>query len=242
VAFVVASGVDVGREVAVGLEREGLRVALLHDLTAASSARASDAIVRFPTSFAARDAVAAAFTAAADQLGTPQLVLQSILPPSLLTPTAIDNLAPQEWAVAVHGAAQATFYCLQEAHAHMARAGGGTIVCLGPSFSLVGAAGLVAASTVLEAQRTLVKSAARQWGRHGIRVHWISLGVGENYPALQEVSLPAAPELGPPPPALGRVPELSQDVASIAQFLASPAGRALTGASLVADGGVWMVP
>jgi NAD(P)-dependent dehydrogenase (short-subunit alcohol dehydrogenase family) len=245
VAFVVNSGVAVGRELAVGLEQGGSRVALLHDVVRATgpeSITRSGSVVSFPTSFASRDEVAAQFAAAASQLGPPQLVVQSILPPSLLTPSAIGKLELPEWTDAVHGAARATFYGLQAAHAQMTQSGGGAIVCVGPSFGLVGAAGLVALSTVLEAQRTLVKSAARQWGHLGIRVHWISLGVGENYPALQGISLPNAPELGPPPPALGRVPDLSQDVASIAQFLASHAGRALTGTSLVADGGVWMVP
>src|SRR5207248_6841717 len=114
------------------------------------------------------------------------------------------------------------------------KSGGGAIVCVGPSLGLVGASRLLGLSTVLEAQRALVKVAARQWGRHGIRAHWIALGVGENYPALQHVSLPNGPELGPPPSPLGRIPDFEQDVAGIAEFLASSAGRGLTGTSLVA--------
>jgi NAD(P)-dependent dehydrogenase (short-subunit alcohol dehydrogenase family) len=183
-----------------------------------------------------------AFDAAARDLGPPQLVLLSAVPPSLFVPTDSQELASKEWAGAVHGAAKTILYCLQAAHAHMVKSGGGTIVCVGPSFALVGAARLLGLSTLLEAQRALVKSAARQWGRHGIRAHWIALGVGENYPALHKADLPNGPELGPPPAPLGRVPDFSQDVASIAGFLASNAGCGLTGTSLVADGGDWMVP
>jgi len=239
VAFVVASGENVGSGLARGLQRAGSRVALLDDT--ASKGDAGE-VLRVPLSFGSRTDVMSAFATAVERVGAPRLVVQSVLPESLLSPTPITDLTPQEWASVVHGAAKSTLYCLQAAHSNMAQSGGGTIVCVGPSFALVGATGLVALSTVLEAQRALVKSAARQWGRQGIRVHWIALGVGENYPALAKVSLPNGPEIGPPPPPLGRIPDLAQDVVSIAEFLASTGGSGLTGASLVADGGDWMVP
>ena len=226
VAFVMSSGLNVGSRIARGLERAGSRVALLDD----------------EASFGSRAGVMSAFAAAVKSVGAPGLVVQSAVPESLLSSVACTDFPPQVWASAVHGAAKTTLYCLQAAHANMVRSGGGTIVCVGPSFGLVGATGLVALSTVLEAQRALVKSAARQWGSHGVRVHWIALGVGENYPSLKLASLPNGPEMGPPPPPLGRIPDLAQDVASIAGFLAGSAGSGLTGASFVADGGDSMVP
>jgi NAD(P)-dependent dehydrogenase (short-subunit alcohol dehydrogenase family) len=245
VVFVVASGANVGSRLGRGLARAGSRVAVLEDAPGGESADAADGaydVERYPTSFASRAQVQRAFDAAAGDLGSPQLVLVSALPSSLFVPTDSERLTAKEWTSAVQGAAKTTLYCLQAAHSYMVKSGGGTIVCVGPSFALVGAARLLGLSTVLEAQRALVKSAARQWGRHGIRAHWIAVGVGANYSALQEVPLPNGPELGPPPPPLGRVPDLEQDVAGIAEFLASSAGRGLTGTSLVADGGDWMVP
>jgi NAD(P)-dependent dehydrogenase (short-subunit alcohol dehydrogenase family) len=250
VAFVVAMGSNVGSRLCQGLVHAGSRVALLEDGRAGAAGagdsdspagQTADGTQRYPTSLASRTEVLRAFDAAARDLGSPRLVLVSALPPSLLIPADSERLNSHEWASAVHGAAKVTLYCLQAAHSHMVKSGGGTIVCVGPSFALVGAARLLGLSTVLEAQRALVKSAARQWGRHGIRAHWIALGVGANYPALQGVPLPNGPELGPPPPPLGRIPDFD-DVAGIAEFLASSAGRGLTGASLVADGGDWMVP
>jgi NAD(P)-dependent dehydrogenase (short-subunit alcohol dehydrogenase family) len=239
VAFVVAAGTNVGSRLGRGLARAGSRVAVLED---SPTGQAADGMERYPTSLASRAEVQRAFDAAARDLGSPQLVVVSALPSSLFIAADTEQVTANEWAGAVQGAAKTTLYCLQAAHTHMVKSGGGTIVCVGPSFALVGAARLLGLSTVLEAQRALVKSAARQWGRHGIRAHWIALGVGANYPALQEVPLPNGPELGPPPPPLGRVPDFEQDVAGIATFLASSAGRGLTGTSLVADGGDWMVP
>jgi NAD(P)-dependent dehydrogenase (short-subunit alcohol dehydrogenase family) len=239
VAFVVASGVDVGDKVARGLARAGSQVALLGDGPAAES---FDGVTRFPTSFASRAQVDRGFAAAVQRLGPPRLVVVSALPAVLLSSKDSADFPARDWASAVHGAAKAALYCLQSAHAYMVKSAGGTIVCMGPSLALVGAAGLVALSTVLESQRSLVKSAARQWGRLGIRVHWIALGAGENYPTLRTAALPNGPEIGPPPPPLGRVPDLERDVATIAAFLAGSGGRGLTGCSLVADGGDWMVP
>ena len=48
--------------------------------------------------------------------------------------------------------------------------------------------------------------------------------------------------LGPPPPALGRVPSVDRDIAPLIAFLGSDGANALTGTTLVADGGNWMVP
>ena len=42
--------------------------------------------------------------------------------------------------------------------------------------------------------------------------------------------------------ALGRPLDPRREIAPIVGFLASPAGRAITGASLTLDGGEWMVP
>jgi NAD(P)-dependent dehydrogenase (short-subunit alcohol dehydrogenase family) len=245
VVFVAASGVDVGGPLSAGLAARGSRVALLDDAGSVADAGGDarrQSVARVPTTFGSRAEVSRAFGAARDKLGPPGLVVLSIIPRGLTTPRQIDQFPVADWADVVHGAMKALLYGLQAAHAQMSNSGGGTIVCLGPSFGLVGAANLVALSTLLEAQRALIKSAARQWGQRGIRAHWIALGVGENYLELRGAALPEGPELGPPPTPLGRVPSLTEDVAAIAEFLAGAGGRGLTGISLVADGGDWMVP
>ena len=42
--------------------------------------------------------------------------------------------------------------------------------------------------------------------------------------------------------ALGRAPDPRTEIAPTLAFLASKAGRAMTGATLMLDGGEWMVP
>jgi len=44
------------------------------------------------------------------------------------------------------------------------------------------------------------------------------------------------------PVAMGRAPDLGREIVPVIEFLGSAAGRAMTGATLVLDGGEWMLP
>jgi NAD(P)-dependent dehydrogenase (short-subunit alcohol dehydrogenase family) len=193
-----------------------------------------------PCKFDTRAAVDLAFDQAIARCGSPQLLVLSIIPASLMKVAGIDEVPSELWTETLRAAALGTLYALQACH-RLLQDSGGTIVLVGPALSLVGASGLSALSTLLEAQRALAKSAARQWGPLGIRVHWVALGSAGNYGELDPSTIPVGPELGPPPPALGRVPGAT-DIAPLIAFLGSSAAGALTGTTLVADGGNWMVP
>ncbi|WP_022981580.1 SDR family oxidoreductase [Ideonella sp. B508-1] len=134
-----------------------------------------------------------------------------------------------------------SLFCLQAAHAAL-RERGGSVVLIGPSESLVGASGQVPLMTLAEGQRSLVKSAARQWGCLGIRLNWVGVAGSHYAPALAQAAFPLSPELGDPPPALGVAPEPDGAVADAVAWLAGDAARGVTGASLNLDGGDWMVP
>jgi NAD(P)-dependent dehydrogenase (short-subunit alcohol dehydrogenase family) len=87
------------------------------------------------------------------------------------------------------------------------------------------------------ADMQLVRNLAVEWGRHNVRVNCIAPGLvktdfaralWEN-PAIAERTAAAAP--------LNRLGE-PDDIAGAAIFLAAPAGRHVTGETLVVDGGV----
>jgi NAD(P)-dependent dehydrogenase (short-subunit alcohol dehydrogenase family) len=237
VVFVAVSGTAVGGPLADGLARQGARVALLTD----TAVETHSAVTRIAISFASRQSVAAAFATAQELLGAAQLVVHSGTPAISFISCPLESLAYNKWSEAVHDAVKCTIYCLQAAHDHF-EGRSGSIVVFGPVLSLVGAAGLVPLSTALEAQRSLVKSAARQWGRKGIRVNWVAIGAEGNYSALESAVIPQVPEFGLPPAPLGRIPDIGGDAADLIGFLGSDASRAVTGATLNIDGGNWMVP
>ena len=90
---------------------------------------------------------------------------------------------------------------------------GGRIVFVMPSVSLVGAVGLVPLTTALEGVRALARSAARQWADDGITVNCV----------------------------VGDV-ERREEIAGVVDFLAGEAGGAITGQTIVVDGGSVMLP
>ena len=222
-AIVATAGLAVGGLIAQGLRRSGLRV------------------VEVDAVFASRSDADAAIAGAAAQIGGADLIVHASATPAALAPHALADLAAEDWHAAVHRSLLGSLYCLQAAYG-VQRETGGAVVVVGPSTALVGAARLVPLMTLAEAQRTLVKSAARQWGRHGMRLNWVGVATRHYAPVLADTPLPQTPELGPPPPALGRVPEPQADVADLIAWLASDGARALTGASFNLDGGDWMVP
>jgi NAD(P)-dependent dehydrogenase (short-subunit alcohol dehydrogenase family) len=182
-----------------------------------------------------------AVDAAAHELGGLDVVVHGAAPPQALRVADLDALSLPQWQRATADGLFATLSCMQASLPHL-KEGGGTLVVLGPCAALVGAPGLVPLITLAEAQRTLVKSAARQWGTHGIRAHWLGLREAQYSDALRDARTPAVPELGPPPPALGRVPDAQTDAAALIALLAAPGARGLTGATINLDGGDWMVP
>jgi len=115
-----------------------------------------------------------------------------------------------------------------------------SVIFVGPSLSLVGAAGLAALVTLLESQRGLMKSIARQWGKHGVTCNWVALEARELLSEFSRFNIPARMEAVPV--ALGRRPNASGDLSGVVEFLGSAAGRTLTGTTLCLDGGEWMVP
>jgi NAD(P)-dependent dehydrogenase (short-subunit alcohol dehydrogenase family) len=222
-AIVAMPGLPLGRALARGLRRHGARVVEVN-VAPSSCADAEKAM-----GHAAREA------------GGADLVVHAAATPAALAARPLEALSGEQWHAAVHRSMLASLYFLQGVYREQHETGGATVL-VGPSVALVGVAGLVPLITLAEAQRTLVKSAARQWGRHGMRLNWVGVGAQRYAASLAGAALPPTPELGPPPPALGRVPDAEVEVADVIAWLGSDGARGVTGASFNLDGGDWMVP
>ncbi|HSV36599.1 MAG TPA: SDR family oxidoreductase [Ramlibacter sp.] len=222
-AVIAMAGMPIGRQLAQGLARHGAQV------------------FEIPVVFTSKAQADEALAEAAREIGDADLIVHAAATPAALVVRPLEALTPADWRAAVHQSVLATLFCLQGAHSQQ-RERGGSVVVVGPSTALVGAAGLLPLMTLAEAQRTLVKSAARQWGALGMRLNWVGVAPLHYDAALAQAALPQTPELGPPPPALGRRPEPQADVADVVAWLGSAGARAITGASFNLDGGDWMVP
>lgn len=202
-----------------GLEHAGLRVSSVDLLTE-------------------RAEMDAAFAAATHDK-PPRLVLVALLPSAVTEALALSETDEEHWQATCRRLIRDTLHCLQAAQRHAAP-DGTAVVVLGPTLTFSGAAGLVPLSTAAEAQRGLVKAAARQLGAQGITVNWIGINNLQLAPALGRAHLPQRDERIPV--ALGQPPALDTDVSAIIAFLSTPAGRKITGVSLCLDGGEWMLP
>jgi NAD(P)-dependent dehydrogenase (short-subunit alcohol dehydrogenase family) len=131
----------------------------------------------------------------------------------------------------------ALLWSLHDAYAHLRRPGARVVVVV-PTIGMAGAPGLAAFAAAAEAQRVMVKSAARQWGAEGIVMNIVAADLTALAPGVGDL-----PSVSLSPPALGtaRVGDL-EAVARVVADLAVDGATVLTGTTLSADGGIWMAP
>jgi len=181
---------------------------------------------------------AAAVAAALGRDGSVDAAVWGWTDPDSTSPTAFGDLDEDTWTRRAERPVRRFLAFLQGAHAHF---GGrdGAVVALVPVMSMIGApVGLAPWATASEAQRALAKVAARNWGRIGLTVNLVAvapalLAPGGDGP-WQRAGLPA--------PSLPTEPSVRGQVAGVVATLLSPEWRAVTGATVGVDGGVWMAP
>ena len=147
------------------------------------------------------------------------------------------DLPDEGFAAAFETPVRRLLWSLRAAHAHLARPGGRVVVVV-PTVAMAGAPGFAATAAAGEAHRQLAKSVARQWGEDGISVNVVALDLAVLAPTTADL-----PPVSLSPPALG--PGAVGDLAAVGRlvtWLASDGASALTGATLSADGGIWMAP
>lgn len=128
---------------------------------------------------------------------------------------------------------------MQLCQPHMVKQGGGSIINMGTGFSIRCEPGFLAYAASKEAIRVLTKTAAKEWGKHKIRVNTIlpsaltpkSIWYLENSGTYdQELAKVALGRFGEP-----------QDIAPTAIFLASDDSAFVTGQTIGVEGGTTML-
>jgi NAD(P)-dependent dehydrogenase (short-subunit alcohol dehydrogenase family) len=219
VVLVTGGGTGVGRAIALGLEDAHARV------------------IAVDGDLASRTVAEVAFAEAGDAAGPPDAVVHAFVDPAALAGELLADTAEADWDRRCEAMLRAALYCCQLAGRELS-ARGGRIVLVTPTIALTGAAGFVPYATAVEGMRAMAKSAARQWGEHGITVNCVAPPVELMAPARA-----AAPEgLALTEPPLGRNPDVRTDVAPVIALLAAEPAHFVTGATIPVDGGVVMAP
>jgi len=238
VVIVTGGGRGVGRGIALALAKAGAAVAVLEldpdtgARTAAEIAAAGGRAFAQQCDVKDADDCAAGVAATVEAFGGLDVLVNNA---QQVRPfVRFEDTTDADMTACWESGPLATFRLMQLAMPHLRARGGGTIVNFGSGAGTEGMPGFAPYAAAKEATRGLTKVAAREWGRHNVRVnvlcpyaaseHWHSLSEEE-----QEGRLRGVP--------LRRMGDPEADVGGVVVFLASDAGSYVTGQTIMVDGG-----
>lgn len=128
---------------------------------------------------------------------------------------------------------------MQLCHPHMVKQGSGSIINMGSSYGLRCEPGFLAYAACKEAIRALTRTAAKEWGKQGIRVNTI-LPSALSPKAIWYLEESKTYDLELSKVAIGRF-GAPEDIAPSAVFLASDESSFVTGQTLGVEGGATML-
>jgi NAD(P)-dependent dehydrogenase (short-subunit alcohol dehydrogenase family) len=239
VALVTGASSGLGVRFAEVLAENGASVVLVArraDRLAAVKARIEKSggkVIAVEADVCDRVAMRAAFNAAEKDFGTVTILVNNA---GVVHSGRAVELAEDEWRRVLSTNLDAVFYCAQEAARRMLAAGkGGAIVNIASVLGLGVAKGVVAYATAKAGVIQLTKALALELAFKGIRVNaiapgWIVTDLNRGY-----LESPQGAALKREIP-IGRFGE-ERDLDGPLLLLVSDAGRFVTGATIVADGG-----
>lgn len=182
--------------------------------------------------------VAAAVAAVVGRWGRLDVMVHNAVSPSG-PPGPIQDVDDEILTAQIATSTTATFFCAQAAFPQMCANGGSLILLTSPA-GIEGSAHLPLYGTLKGAQRGILKSLAREWGSHGVRVN--AIAPVATTPALSTAiesnpTLEARLVAGTP---LGKIGDPRLDIGPVAVFLASDLARHMTGQTLAVDGGRYL--
>ncbi len=228
-----------GRAIACRLARGGARVGFTYSTDDADADDARAAVVAAgaePLVFKGSVADAAHARAAVDAVASAWGGLDALVCCAAITQVLpISLLEEADWDLVMDVNVKGTYLFARAALRHMIRQKGGVIVTIGnfASERVVEAPIHYAASK--SALRGLTEALAREVGRHGVRVNLLAPGLLEQ--GLSQALPQHRVDEFRSQSALGRLGRLDE-VAELAAFLVSDDASFLSGAKLVADGGL----
>lgn len=241
VALVTGSALNIGRQIALALARDGYRIlvtARRSEADCAETARlvreaGSDAdmhLANIADPAEARGLVAAAV----QRFGRLDVLVNNA---SLRRQTKFEEITPEEWREILGTTLDGAFYCAQAAAPHISAAGGGSIVNLGGISAHAGALGRVHAITAKAGIVGMTRALAKELGGRNITVNVVVPGSIETVRGFAAGGNTGRAVL--PDSIMGRHGK-PEEVAAMVRFLCSPEARYITGQTIHVNGGAFL--
>lgn len=241
VALVTGSALNIGRQIALALARDGYHILVTARRSQADCAETarmvrdsgSNAHVHL-ADIADPAQVRGLIDAAVQRFGRLDVLVNNA---SLRRQTKFAEITPEEWREILGTTLDGAFYCAQAAAPHIIAAGGGSIVNLGGISSHVGAVGRVHAITAKAGMVGLTRALAKELGSHGVTVNVVVPGSIETMRGFAAGGNSGRAAL--PDSILGRRGQ-PEEIAAMVRFLCSPEARYITGQTIHVNGGAFL--
>lgn len=192
-------------------------------------------VVRLPLADPGRAAIGRVVDDAAADLGGVDLAVH--VHHTDPEPAEVTTLDTATWITRCEDEMARAFHLVQALHPHLT-AVAGRFVAVVPTFAMAGAAGFAPAAASAEGVRVLVKGVAKQWGAAGVTANCVAVDAQVVLPG--DVGRSVSEGVALAVPALGGPGDPATDLAPLLDAVTGADAHFLTGATLIADGGVWM--
>lgn len=244
VVIVTGAGQGIGRGIALHLGRNGARIVVAewkeHRMQRTVDELTALGIESLGVVCDVSDkaSIGAMVTAAADRFGRIDGLVNNA---QTFRPQApVESVAAEDADVFYRSGPLGTLWAMQAVFPHMRARGWGRIVNVGSAAAIVGLHGYGAYSMSKEAIRALTRTAAREWGPHGIVVNCFCPGAASKRgnEGVERAAQQGRTLVMDRP--IDRLGDPEDDIAPVVLFLCSDACRYLTGQTFMIDGGAFL--
>jgi NAD(P)-dependent dehydrogenase (short-subunit alcohol dehydrogenase family) len=255
VAIVTGAGRGIGRAIARSYGSEGAKVVVASrtpatvESVAQEIRRAGGEAIGVACDVGKRSDVFAAVQKTVDAFGTVHILVNNAQgfgteadPKPSTVFVACEDTDEKEWEYTIRTGPTASLWFMKACFPYMKAARYGRIINFASSSGQIGFEGNTCYNAAKEAIRALSRTAAREWGQHGITVNIINPALETRAFDAWKTARPDFVEALKEKIPMRRLGDPDRDAGPLAVFLAGPGSEYMTGSTFMLEGGMHTLP